>query len=520
MKQITVLWIDDEIDLLKPHLLFLEGKGYRVITAANGNDALKYVSARENIDIIFLDEQMPGKSGLEVLNELKRLVPAIPVVMITKSEEENIMNQAIGAKIADYLIKPVNPNQILLTIKKNLEHRQLISEKVTADYRTEFNRLGTAIRNASHWREWADIYRRIVYWEMQIDSDGEEMKEILSFQKAEANKEFARYIKSVYLSWFSQNNDKPVLSPSLMRQYLFPLMEKNPQRQHVFLLIDNLRYDHWCVLSEILSGFCRIEQNDLYFSILPTTTQYARNALFAGLMPLEIDKLIPNLWTDEDDSEEESKNTHEEELLQMQMTRLGIKVPLHYEKILNEKSAKKLVDSFSNYSNIPLLVVVYNFMDALSHARTTVGMLRELAGDEAAYRSLIQSWFRHSQLLELIKTCLHHERTVMITTDHGSVRVLNPVKVIGDRETSANLRYKTGRNLNYNPREVFAIRKPADAHLPSLSLTSSYIFATCADFLVYPNNYNHYASFYRNTFQHGGISLEEMIVPVALLLPK
>jgi DNA-binding response OmpR family regulator len=520
MKTVTILWADDEIDLLRPHILFLQDKGYRVLTATNGNDALKS-AAREDIDIVFLDENMPGKSGLEILNDLKQMIPNVPVVMITKSEEENIMDQAIGSKISDYLIKPVNPSQILLVIKKNIDNVKLISEKVTADYRSEFNKLGISINTASQWTDWIDVYKKLVFWELQMDNSSQDMMEILTFQKAEANKEFAKFIKNNYASWFKpETKTKPVLSASVMKQYVFAQMSVHPEQKLAFILVDNLRYDHWQILSKTINAFCKIETEDLYFSILPTATQYARNAIFAGLMPLEIEKILPDLWTEEDDDQEQSKNSHEEDLLKKQMSRLGIKGTVHYEKVQNEKYAKKLVDSYSNHKNNDLIAVVYNFVDALSHARTDVNMIRELADNEAAYRSLIQSWFQHSQLLEFLKVCIDDNRKIILTTDHGTVRVFNPVKVVGDRDTSANLRYKMGRNLNYNTKDVFDVRKPSDIHLPGMNLSSSFIFAMNADFLVYPNNYNHFANYYRNTFQHGGVSLEEMIIPVVVLSPK
>ena len=302
MRKITILWADDEIDLLKPHIIFLENKGYSVLIATNGNDALK-VAAKETIDIVFLDENMPGRSGLEIVVDLKQIMPNVPVVMITKSEEENIMEQAIGSKIADYLIKPVNPNQILLTLKKNLDHVKLVSQKITADFRSEFSKLGLAINTASNFSDWVDVYRKIVFWELEMDNANPEMEEVLKFQKVEANKEFAKYIRNHYVSWFrADSKDKPLLSPSVMRNRVFPLLEQN--HKVAFILIDNLRFDHWQTLAKVLNTFCSIESDDLYCSILPTATQYARNALFAGLMPLEIEKIYPKLWTDEDVEDE------------------------------------------------------------------------------------------------------------------------------------------------------------------------------------------------------------------------
>jgi len=518
IKETTILWADDEIDLLKPHLIFLQNKGYRMLTATNGIDAIKLVHSN-TIDLIFLDENMPGKSGLQVLDEIKHIHPNIPVVMITKSEEENIMDQAIGSKIADYLIKPVNPNQILLTIKKNTENKKLISQKTTSDYQTEFSKLGLLINTARNMTDWIEIYKNLVYWDIEISKSSEGMDEVLKLQRNEANSEFSKFIKSNYSSWFKPDvKEKPLMSPAVIKHAVLPLLEKG--EKVIFILIDNLRFDQWQTISPTISEFCNIDSEELYCSILPTATQYARNAMFAGLMPLEIEKMYPNLWIGEDEDEEGSKNQFEEELLKTQMTRIGKGKSFAYEKILNEKTAGKIVSNFSNYKNNDLTVIVYNFVDSLSHARTESDMIRDLANDETALRSIILSWFQHSQLIEIIKESARNNFKIVITTDHGTMRVFNPIKIIGDRHTSTNLRYKMGRNLNYNPKEVFEIRHPADIHLPGTNLSSSFVFATNADFLVYPNNYNHYVNYYRNTFHHGGVSLEEMIIPLITLSAK
>jgi len=508
---LKILWADDEIDLLKPHILFLQHKGYEIITATNGNDALKIVASTP-VDLIFLDENMPGLNGLKVLSEIKKMLPNIPVVMITKNEEENIMEQAIGSKISDYLIKPVNPNQILLSIKKNTENKRLIQEQNTVDYQAEFSRLGMLIQSAVNIENWKEIYRRLVYWELEMSGNAQDMEEVLRMQKTEANKEFSKFIKNNYAKWFRPEvKEKPALSTSLVKNYLLPAL--NEHKHVLFLVVDNLRYDQWKVLATVVNDYCKIDQDDLYCGILPTSTQYARNAIFSGLMPLEIEKIYPKLWIGEDD-EGDSKNAYEEELLRNQLARLGYKESFYFEKVKHDKTAKKLTDHFSNYKNHQLTVLVYNFIDSISHARTDVEMIRELANDEKAYRSLTLSWFKNSNLQEIIKTYSGAGYKIVLTTDHGTVRVFNPVKVVGDRDTSSNLRYKMGRNLNYNPKEVYEVRKPSDIHLPIINLTSTFIFALEADFLVYPNNYNHFVNYYKNTFQHGGISMEEMLVPV------
>lgn len=438
--------------------------------------------------------------------------------MVTKSEEENIMNKAIGSKIADYLIKPVNPNQVLLSIKKNVHSQQLVTEKSTADYRSEFASISMLLSEARSFQDWINIYRKIVGWEIELnDSADKSIKEVLMYQKTEANNEFAKFIKNNYVEWFKDKSlNKPILSHTLMRNKVFPVADKN--KKTTFLLIDNFRYDQWLTVRPLLHGVFDVFSEDFYCSILPTATQYARNALFAGLTPLAIEKIMPGLWLN--DNEEGGKNKYEEEFLKRQLQSLGKNYKLYFEKLVRSEAGKKLLDNLDKVYNADFSVIVYNFLDILSHARTDTEIIRELAEDESAFRSLTRSWFEHSDLWEIMKALSEKGHTVIITSDHGTVQVDNPVKIIGDRETSTNLRYKTGRNLNYNAKEVFAITNPEQVALPKSNITSSYVFACNNDFLVYPNNYNHYVRYYKNTFQHGGISMEEMIVPFIVLSPK
>ena len=514
-RKIRILWTDDEIDLLKPYILFLEEKDYDVSTAANGADAIQLVNGN-SYDLIFLDENMPGLSGLETLEQIKSITPTTPVVMITKNEEEDIMDEALGSKISDYLIKPVNPKQILLTIKKNIDTKRLVTQKTTSNYQSQFNQIGQRINSARYFDEWVEIYSKLVYWESELEtSGGEGMEDILRLQKTEANKECARFIRTNYPGWFSGNDpDSPLLSPHMFPKKVFPLLE---QGQVVVVIIDNLRLDQWKIIENEIRDLFKTDEETIFSSILPTATQFARNAMFSGMMPLSIQEKYPRLWINEAD--EGSKNMHEKELCSMQMQRLGIKSSFNYEKISNQRAGKKLVENYRDLLNYDLNVLVYNFVDMLSHARTEMEMIRELAFDESSYRSLIHSWFQHSYLFELLKHLTEHELKLVITTDHGAVRVNNPVKVIGDKKTSVNLRYKQGKNLNYNPKEVFEILKPESVYLPRANVSSSYIFAMNNDFLVYPNNYNHFVNHYRNTFQHGGISMEEMLIPLAVMSP-
>ena len=515
-KHITIIWVDDEIDLLRPHILFLQNKGYHVITATNGYDGVEMLR-NNSADLIFLDENMPGMTGLETLIEMKAVNSVVPVVMITKSEEENIMDQAIGSKIADYLIKPVNPNQILLTIKKNTESLRLVTEQTTSLYQSKFSQLGWDINMAGTFEDWALIYRQLVFWDLELEKlEDKGMHEILQTQKIDANKNFARFIRNNYESWFGKQSDrKPLMSPNVLRQEVFPLLKHH---KTALILIDNLRLDQWYAIAPVIGQYYKTDKESLYCAILPTVTQYARNALFSGLMPLDITKLHPEYWSDEDEVED-SHNLHEQELLRKQLSRLGLQHSLSYEKITNEKQGKRLAENLHDYLNSDLSVFVYNFVDTLSHARTNVDVIRDLANSESGYRSITHSWIEHSTMIDIIKQLADANVKLVISTDHGSISVSNPLKVVGDRESSTNLRYKQGRQLNFESKNIYEIRDPHSIRLPKLNVSTSYIFATNNDYMVYPKNYNHYVNFYRNTFQHGGISLEEMMAPVILLSP-
>ena len=509
----VLLWADDEMELLKAHLLFLEKKGYEVVTVTNGTDAIEECKQR-TFDLVLLDEMMPGLSGLETLQRIKELSPQTPVVMVTKSEEEDIMNQAIGQQIADYLIKPVNPNQILLTLKKNIRRREIVTETVQTNYQQQFQQLSMQIMDCSSWQDWVDIYRKLVRWELELSQTDSQMTEMLEMQKQEANHGFAKYIKKNYLDWV-QGSAHPMMSNEIFKTKIFPLLNEG---EKVFLVVlDNFRFDQWKMLEQELASDFVIDE-DLYCSILPTATQYARNAIFSGLMPDQIAKMFPDLWVDED--EEEGKNLNEAPLIQTQLERYRRKNTFSYHKINTSAEAEKLVQQLNTLEKNDLNVVVFNFIDMLSHARTESKMVRELANNESAYRSITLSWFRHSVIADLFRQLAQTDYRVIITTDHGSIRANNPVKIIGDRNTNTNLRYKLGKNLAYDSKDLFVIKEPRKAMLPSPNISTSYVFATGDDFFAYPNNYNYYVSYYRNTFQHGGISMEEMLIPIITLKGK
>lgn len=518
MANVHILWADDEIDLLKPHVIFLESKGYDVTTVNSGNDAVDQV--KENFfDIVFLDENMPGLSGLEALQQIKSLDPDLPVVMITKSEEESIMEEAIGSKISDYLIKPVNPNQILLSLKKNLDDERLIGEKASSGYQQEFRQIGMKLMGRLDLEEWYELHKRLVYWSLELEKTQDEgLAEVFRTQHREANSQFARFIKDNYIDWLHDGDEAPLMSHTLFKEKVAPLLKEKSEAPLYLIVIDNLRYDQWKTIQPIISNQFRLDSEELFMSILPTATHYARNALFSGLMPSEMARMYPKLWKNED--EDGGKNMHEAEFLQAQLKRLGLTDRWSYNKITNLNSGKKLVEQFHTLQENDLNVIVYNFVDMLSHARTEMEVIKELADDESAYRSLTKSWFEHSALYEIIKKIADTGATMVITTDHGTVKVDEPSKVIGDRNTNSNLRYKAGKNLDYNHKEVLEIRKPEDAFLPKMNVSTAYIFALETRFFVYPNNYNHFVNYYKDTFQHGGVSMEEMLIPFIVLKSK
>jgi CheY-like chemotaxis protein len=513
-----ILWVDDEIESLQSQILFLKNKGYEVVAMTNGFDAVDYV--RENpVDVVLLDETMPGITGLETLAKIKEINQQVPVVLITKNETENLMDEAIGSQITDYLIKPVNPNQVLLSLKKIIDNKRLVAEKTTTAYQQQFRDLFTALNSNPDHNEWMDIYKKLVYWELEMTkSDSPEMREVLQSQKQEANVEFFKFISKNYARWLNPKTiEKPILSNTLFQFKVLPHVEKGIPT--FFILLDNLRFDQWKVIQPSFAESFRILEEDSFYSILPTATQYCRNAIFSGLMPIEIEKQYPSLW--KNDEEEGGKNLHEEELFHGQLKRLKRdNLKFSYTKVLNHQAGQDLVNNIHNLLNNDLNVIVYNFVDMLSHARTEMEVLKELASDEISYRSITSSWFEHSPLHQALKKIADKKINVILATDHGSVRVKTPCRVIGDKQTTTNLRYKHGRNLNYEAKDVLAFRDPKEAGLPVPTVNSSFIFAKGDGFLCYPNNYNYYANYYRNTFQHGGISMEEMIVPVIKMTSK
>jgi CheY-like chemotaxis protein len=460
---------------------------------------------------------MPGMTGLEALAQIKTTKPNLPVVMITKSEEEHIMEDAIGSKIADYLIKPFNPNQLLLSVKRILDNRRLVSEKTNQSYQQDFRNISMAYNERIDHEEWAEIYKKLIFWELAIDSTEERsMGEVIDMQKDEANSNFAKFIMENYEDWLNGEEDGPLMSHRLMKEKVFPLLSKTDPL--FFIVIDNLRYDQWKIIQPVIEEYFIVEEESSYYSILPTTTAYCRNSIFSGMLPSEMATKYPKLWvTDEDD---EGKNNHEDEFLQIQLQRNKLDIKHSYHKIITNSQGKELNEKFQNLLTNQLNVIVYNFVDMLSHARTDTAMIRELAPDEAAYRSLTNSWFMHSPLLEMLRKISEKKGKVIITTDHGTIRVKRPFKIIGDRNVNTNLRYKQGKNLGFEDDDVFVARKPERFFLPKPNVSTAYVFTIQDYFFAYPNNFNYYVNYYKDTFQHGGVSLEEMIVPFITLRSK
>lgn len=513
MENGRLLWVDDEIEMLKAHILFLQKKDYEVMTANNGADAIDLCRSNR-FDLILLDENMPGLSGLETLTHLKEIAPTVPVVMVTKNEEEDLMDQAIGSKIADYLIKPVNPSQVLLTLKKNIHQREIVQEVTQTGYRQEFSRIDMQLSENLSAGDWKELYKRLVHWELELQEADSAMNDMLRMQKEEANQAFAKFVKRNYEQWIANADERPLISPDVFKRCIFPRLSAG--RKVFLLVLDNLRFDQWRAISQDLAEDFDIEE-DLYYSILPTATQYARNALFAGLMPRQIKEMYPELWVDEE--EDEGKNLNEEMLIRRHLERYRRKEDFSYHKINDSSQVDKVLNQISG-TNLPLNVLVINFIDILSHARTESQMVRELAGNESAYRSITLSWFRHTPIKEIFKKLASMDYDLLITTDHGSIRVDTPSKVVGDRNVNTNLRYKLGKNLSYNAKDVYEVKQPRALQLPQPNLSTTYVFATGARFFAYPNNYNYYVQYYKDTFQHGGVSMEEMIIPLVTLRPK
>ncbi len=514
-----ILWIDDEIDLLKPHIRYLAEKGYTVATATNGEDAVDMV--RESpFDLVFLDEMMPGMGGLRTLAEIKDLRPGLPVVMITKNEEESLMEEAIGERISDYLTKPVNPSQVLMACKKLLEQKKITGAAVSKDYIQEFNTISSELMQDPGFEQWTDIYNRLVSWSFELDAHPElGLKQTLLDQFRECNLAFGKFIERNYRNWVEQSAGRPVLSTEVVDRWLIPALQNS--KSVLFFVIDCLRMDQWLMMEKLLQEFYTISK-DYYYSILPTATPYARNAIFSGSWPCDLEVRFPELWEKSED-DESSRNRYERQFLDnlLERRRVSVRPEPKYVKILDVEFGRSVESSINSYAQTKLTSIVVNFVDMLAHGRSDSNLLKEIAPDESAYRSLTRSWFLHSSLFGMLKTLSRNTHvTIILTTDHGSIRSLRGAKVLGDREASTNLRYKYGRNLKCDEKTAILVKDPLEFKLPRRGVAVNYILAKEDYYFVYPTEYHKYLNQYRDSFQHGGVSMEEMILPVVKLEPK
>lgn len=514
-----ILWVDDEIENLKSNIIFLTEKGYEVTEATNGDDAVELIKKKE-FGLVFLDEMMPGKGGLETLLEINEVSPSLPVVMVTKNETESLMEEAIGKKISDYLLKPVNPSQLLLVCKKFLESKRITGDTVSRNYIQEFNEITTTLSSELTYEDWVGVHTKMTNWEIELDLHPElGLKQTITEQRRDCNVGFSKFVEKNYLGWVNYKTDKPVLSNEVIEKYVIPELSENSSV--FFFVVDCMRLDQWLVMEKFLNNYYRMSKQ-YYYSILPTATPYSRNAIFAGLFPSELEKHYPALWRSSDD-DENSKNNFEKEFLRKLLERKKVKLrnELKYTKIMDSDFSRGVESKIMSYCNNHLNAIVINFVDMIAHSRSDNAILKEIAPDESAFRSLTSSWFEHSSFFGMLRQLSQKKNIkIIITTDHGSIRCLHGVKALGDRESSPNLRYKYGRNVKSDSRNSIMIKNPAEYKLPLRNGIVNYIIAKEDFYFVYPTDYHKYLNQYNDTFQHGGISMEEVILPVISLETK
>lgn len=513
-----ILWVDDQIEELRSHVVYLADKGYEVDGVTNGQDAVEKLK-QQDYDAILLDEMMPGMTGIETLAELKKVRETVPVVMITKSEEEDLMNRAIGKRIDDYLVKPVSPLQIVSALKRLLEGRKIRGEQLSRDFSGHYMDTQDRIATAKTPDDWVELYNGLVQWELDIVADGDHgLLTTHDEMLAEANRGFVRYVREHYAGWVSGADDAPLMSPDLFRTWVAPEIEGSSQV--VWIVIDCMRLDQWRHVESLLEPYYHLERRH-YWSILPSATPFARNALFAGLYPREIATRYPDWWRGSS-RQQHSKNAHEKELLGEQLKRLGSSAADSYKyyKVFDARDTDDLSRQVGSLEGVRLVAAVYNFLDIMAHGRSQSQILKELAPDVPAFRSLMRSWFEHSTLLDVLRTLSRRDCTVVLTTDHGSIFCNRATPVRANRETSTNVRYKYGDNLGVDEKIVFLMKDPEDYMLPRQSTIENYAITTDNYYLVYPTNFHEYERLYRDSFQHGGISLEEMIVPFVVMKPR
>lgn len=517
MERRKILWADDEIELLHPHILFLEERGFDVTAVTNGDDAINQVR-RNNFEVVLLDEHMSGKDGITTFAEIKTLRPGISTVMITKSEEEQLMEEAIGQQIDDFLTKPVNPSQILMVLKKLTEAAKINRDRIAREYIAQFNEISALIAAGANWRDWTDVHVKLSNWDIELERFPDlGLTDVLQDQKNQCNLEFARFVEDHYRDWIN-GKDSPLLSVGVVERFLASPLKQG--KRILLLVIDCLRMDQYLAIEPLLAQLFNIKR-DYYYSILPTSTPYSRNAIFSGLYPNELERHFPDLWKRGED-DESSSNRFEHQLLDKQLAKLGVnlKTDSKYVKILDPEEADNVERKVASYFNLPLFSMVFNFVDILAHARSNSDVIKEMVRNEGSYRAITRSWFEHSSLFNILRAFANQDILIILTSDHGSIRTQRGAKVVSDKEASTNLRYKYGRNLKCDAKNALFIRDPEDYKLPRRGININYIIAKEDYYFVYPTNYHKYVNLYKNSFQHGGISLEEMILPIAIMEPR
>jgi CheY-like chemotaxis protein len=516
-KRASIMWVDDEIDLLKSHIVFLEEKGYSVRSVSNGEDAVDLIQ-KEPFDLVLLDQMMPGMDGLTTFVRIKDALPAMPVVMITKMEEEELIDEALRKRIDDFLLKPVNPVQILSAVRRILERREIRQRELSREYVEDFNSIEGVRSQTQGPREWIDIHTRLSQWDVMLDQfpDAGLMQSHLD-QRRQCNVEFCMFIEKSYRKWVS-GEDRPLLSVDVVSDFVAPYLSSN--KRVYFIVVDCLRLDQWLTIEPMLEPYFSIKR-DYYYSILPTATPYSRNSIFGGLFPSELATTYPEFWN-ETGSDETGKNRFEKQLLERQIRKMGLKVnpSVKYIKVYSPDEAVQARKQIPTLQAIPLVALVFNFVDIVAHSRSESRVLQEMLPNESAYRSFTASWFMHSPLYDILKAISLQDAVAVVTTDHGSVLSRRSAVALGDRETSTNVRYKFGTNLNCDPRYAVQVRNPAEFKLPGGGINKNYIIAKEDYYFVYPTNFHEYERQYKDSFQHGGISMEEMILPCVTMTPK
>lgn len=513
-----ILWVDDEVDLLKSQIIFLESKNFKVIPVSSGEEAVNQVKA-SGFDLVLLDEMMPGMDGLETLFRIKQIKPDLPVIMATKSEREELIEQALGQRIDDFLLKPLNPSQVLASCRRVLDGRKLVEEQTVRDYVQSSQELRSFDYSTLDWQAWCRHYRNLVEWDMrlsQLRDDGLHVSHEGTLR--EANLEFCRFVEENYTGWL-HGQSRPILSTDIIERYVVPPVRDG--KKCLFIILDCMRLDQWLTIEQAIKSYFDI-RTDYYYSILPTATPYSRNAIFGGLFPAQIAKSYPQYWEKGDTSNEASLNRHEYQLLEMNLARLKCKTSPEprYVKIFNIDESREVRKNFGSFQNVPLVSLVVNFMDILVHSRAESQVLQEITPDEKAFRSLTLTWFANSDIFHILQVAARQNREVIITTDHGSIQGRRGSEIKAGQNTTANLRYKSGSNISGDPRQVLWIKNPAEYLLPEDYRGMQYLVAKEDFYLVYPTKYEEYRKRYEGTFQHGGISMEEMILPVAVMRPK